>query len=157
MSKKNKKECVCSNGTEATEFQITKATVSDNNISWSYTPLITMEIDSGKEKPKMNPLVPKSIHVNKAEKIVVVKWEDGIEIKVTCDSDDTFNVDAAFAQALKYKLFGGKTQFKEKWGKIISRRIRYHQNKPQVANTKPPVSKKATSKKPATKQSATKR
>ena len=87
-----------------------------------------MIVSAGKPK---NPYIPEEIHVNEELKIVVVKWADGTEIKVTCDNDDTFNVDAGFAQALKYKMFGGKTEYKEKWGKIVSRRIRYHGIRPE--------------------------
>ena len=77
-------------------------------------------------KKEKNSYVPNEIHVNEELKIVVVKWDDGTETKVTCDNDDKFNIDTGFAQALKYKLFGGKTEFKEKWSKIIYRRVRKH-------------------------------
>jgi hypothetical protein len=73
-----------------------------------------------------NPYVPKEIHANESERIVVVKWEDGTETKVTCDPLDNFSVEIGFMAALTEHLFGGKKQFKSKWWKIISRRIHYH-------------------------------
>ena len=75
---------------------------------------------------KKNAYVPKEIHVNEKLKIVVVKWEDGTESKVTCDNDDVFNVESGFAHALTHKIFGGKKEYKTKWWKIISRRIHNH-------------------------------
>lgn len=116
---------------------------TSNNITYSIScyPNITgldCTCPECKKQRNKNPYVPAEIHVNKEEKIVVVKWEDGTEIKVTCDNDDSFNVDAGFAQALKYKIFGGKTEYKEKWWKIIGRRIHLHENKKSVV----PMSKR---------------
>jgi hypothetical protein len=73
-----------------------------------------------------HPFVPEAIHANESERIVVVKWEDGTETKVTCDPLDNFSVEIGFMAALTEHLFGGKKQFKSKWWKIISRRIHYH-------------------------------
>ena len=75
-----------------------------------------------------NPYVPKEIHVDEYAQIIVVKWEDGTETKVTCDVQDNFSVDVGFGMALTEHIFGGKHQFKEKWWKIIQRRIKYHGN-----------------------------
>ena len=74
-----------------------------------------------KEKLADN-LVPVNIYVNEEERAVTVVWADKT-VKVVCDNDDTFSVDAAFAQALKYKLFGTKTGYKKKWWNIISKKI----------------------------------
>lgn len=70
----------------------------------------------------LNLYVPEHVYVNEELKEVTVKWKD-ITIKVICDTDDTFSVDAAYAQALKYKIFGSKTQYKKKWWNIISKKI----------------------------------
>jgi hypothetical protein len=78
---------------------------------------------------KQNPYVPLEIHVNRDEKVMVVKWVDGTENKVTCDSEDNFSEEIGFAMALTQKMFGGKREFKEKWWKIISRRINRHESK----------------------------
>lgn len=85
------------------------------------------------EMKKANPYVPDVIHVNEQEKIMVVKWSDGTENKVTCDDKDNFSVELGFAMALTQKIFYGKSQFKEKWWKIISRRIKYHENGKPIA------------------------
>ena len=85
----------------ATSGNMNTTMIYDNSganwsISWNSGEIKMLE--------KKNPYVPQSIHVNQDEKIVVVKWSDGTETKVTCDDTDVFNVDAGFAQALKYKL-----------------------------------------------------
>lgn len=71
-----------------------------------------------------NPHVPDDIYVNEEAGVTVVKWGDK-EIKITCDGQDTFSPDVAFALAFTYKMFGGKSKFKEKWWEIISRRIKW--------------------------------
>jgi hypothetical protein len=73
-----------------------------------------------------NPYVPKEIHVDASKKVMVVKWDDGTETKVTCDPQDNFSVDVGFGMALTEHVFGSKREFKEKWWKIIQRRIKYH-------------------------------
>jgi hypothetical protein len=100
-----------------------------NTSTWITIPATGFSWEWDFSVPQKNPYVPKEIHVNEKLKIVIVKWDDGTETKVTCDDDDTFNVDAGFAQALKYKTFGGKSEFKEKWAKIIYRRVHYHESK----------------------------
>ena len=73
-----------------------------------------------------HPYVPESIHVTK--NIVVVKWSDGRETKVTCVEGDTFDIQTAFAYACMYRMFGNnKSQFKEKWWQIIARRVKVHE------------------------------
>jgi hypothetical protein len=109
-----------------------------NPVSRSWTFVITTERDTkmkGEVIP-FNPLVPERIDVVEEDGIVVVNWADGTEIKVTCDADDTFSADAGFTQALKYKLFGGKSEYKAKWEKIIARRIHYHDGKPKSKDKK---------------------
>lgn len=75
---------------------------------------------------KQHPYVPKEIHVNEEKKVIVVKWADDTETKVTCDVQDNFSVDVGFGMALTEHVFGSKREFKEKWWKIIQRRIKYH-------------------------------
>jgi hypothetical protein len=79
-----------------------------------------------KEVRKNNPYIPLEIHVDVSKQVMVVKWQDGTETKVTCDSQDNFSIDVGFGMAFTEYMFGGKTQFKEKWWKIIQRRIKYH-------------------------------
>jgi len=77
------------------------------------------------EKSK-NKHVPERGYINEEKGEATFIWlENGkeITIKVFCDSDDAFNADAAFAHALKYKIFGSKTQYKKKWWNIIAKRI----------------------------------
>jgi hypothetical protein len=81
-------------------------------------------VSIGREQSK-NPNVPNEIHVTPDSGVMVVKWDD-MEVKVTCDSLDNFSVDCGFFAALAYRTFGGKKEFKEKWWKIIQRRIKYH-------------------------------
>lgn len=78
------------------------------------------------EEKKQNPYVPKEIHVNEKLGVMVVKWADDTETKVTCDAQDNFSVDVGFGMALTEHIFGSKREFKEKWWKIIRRRIKYH-------------------------------
>jgi hypothetical protein len=106
----------------------TITTTGGNTVSWSILPMIGPNIwQACYPKPK-NPYIPKEILVNEEQKVVVVKWEDDTETKVTCDSDDTFSADAGFSQALKYKIFGGKDEYKEKWWNIISKKISWMGN-----------------------------
>jgi hypothetical protein len=103
-------------------------------------------IMAGKEPEKQpmsyHPCIPVRIDANEKERIVVVTWDDGEKTKVTCDSDDSFSVDAGFAQALKYKIFGGKTQYKEKWLRIIARRVKLHGVEPKIFESKSKQAKK---------------
>ena len=86
-----------------------------------------------------NPYVPKEIHVDESKKVMVVKWDDGTETKVTCDPQDNFSIDVGFGMAFTEHMFGGKREFKEKWWKIIQRRIKYHGKTPGELVTKQPV------------------
>ena len=83
-----------------------------------------------------NPYVPKEIHVDRFKKVMVVKWEDDTETKVTCDAQDNFSEDVGFMAALTEYVFGSKHQFKEKWWKIIQRRIKYHNTQPPMIGKK---------------------
>ena len=73
---------------------------------------------------KKNPYIPKKMDVNEELGTVTVHWEDGTATVVVCSPDDTFSPDGAFAQALKYKVFGNsKNQFKKKFWNIIAHKI----------------------------------
>ena len=73
---------------------------------------------------KKNPYIPKKMEVNEEIGTVTVHWEDGTATVVVCSPDDTFSPDGAFAQALKYKVFGNsKNQFKKKFWNIIAHKI----------------------------------
>ena len=76
-----------------------------------------------KESEK-NPFVPKAIYANSKKRTVFVIWEDESETKVTCSYEDAFTVEAGFYAALTVKVFGNnKKLFKNKWWKIIERRV----------------------------------
>jgi len=107
--------------------------------SWqSVVPTITTWTTA---KPRKNPDVPEEIHVT--GKTLVVKWSDGTANKVTCDTQDNFSPEIGFAMAYTQHKFGGKSEFKEKWWKIISRRIKYHENKKPVSPSYPAVEQAA--------------
>ena len=95
-------------------------------ISWDgMFPVRIHEVEK-KEMKKNNPYVPLEIHVDEIKQVMVVKWQDGTETKVTCDAQDNFSVDVGFGMAFTEHMFGGKSEFKEKWWEIIQRRIKYH-------------------------------
>ena len=73
-------------------------------------------------------MVPVLVVANEEVGVVVVKWADGDEIKVTCDVDDKFNVESAIAHATLYKIFGGKNEYKRKWRNVISHKIDWKGN-----------------------------
>jgi hypothetical protein len=80
---------------------------------------------------KKNPNVPKEIHVTPDTGVMVVKWDDETETKVTCSEKDNWDEEIGFAMALAYKTMGGKSAWKNKWWKIVQRRIVYHLSKTQ--------------------------
>ena len=69
----------------------------------------TMSLGAPKDKIK-------TIIVNKAKRLVVVRWVDNSTTKVQCQPGDDFSVDIGVALAYCYKFFGSKTQFR----KVIS-------------------------------------
>lgn len=54
-----------------------------------------------------------TIFVNKAKRLVVVRWIDNTTTKVQCQPDDDFSVDIGVALAYCYKFFGSKTKFRK--------------------------------------------
>jgi hypothetical protein len=97
-------------------------TVSDNcGISWTWVggtdinPIL---------QQKSNPYIPERIYCNSFTETTIVKWNDGTETKVTCDSEDNFSPESGYFAALAIKVFGNdKKKFKDFWYPVISRRV----------------------------------
>lgn len=54
-----------------------------------------------------------TIFVNKAKRLVVVRWVDNTTTKVYCQPGDDFSADIGVALAYCYKFFGSKTKFRK--------------------------------------------
>ena len=68
--------------------------------------------------------VPEVIYCNSEKKVTVVKWADGTETKVTCDTDDEFSPERGYKECLAIKVFGNdKAKFKNYWYPEISTKI----------------------------------
>lgn len=51
----------------------------------------------------------KKIYVNKKDKVMAVKWNDGTTTKVTCGAGDVFNIFEGYCIAFTKKMYGGYT------------------------------------------------
>jgi len=72
----------------------------------------------------MESFVPEVIYCNSEKKVTVVKWTDGTETKVTCDSDDEFSPERGFKECLAIKVFGNdKAKFKNYWYPEVTTKI----------------------------------
>jgi hypothetical protein len=71
---------------------------SNTTVSWEWN--LPLSLSAETKKMNKNPYVPNEIHVNEKEKMMVVKWADGTETKVTCDAQDNFSVDVGYCVAL---------------------------------------------------------
>ena len=103
-----------------TNGYITSATVNGvpidlGNVTFSWW---SPSRNSRKKMKSQNPYVPLEIHVDKNKKVMVVKWANGEETKVTCDTKIIFLLDVGFMAALAEHVFGGKNNLKKNGGKL---------------------------------------
>jgi hypothetical protein len=131
---------------------ISDGKIDGDNVTFSF------KMSDIKKLMGKHPLVPKEIICIPDMRTTKIIWEDDTVIEVTCATDDYYTWEGGYNAALVVRAFGcSKKEFKNKWFKIISRRVHFvssNSTADEIA-AKKAARKLAKEKKAAAKKAAT--